>query len=111
MGGNEVPPRGAAHANTGARAIVVGGNIGGLTAAMALQRAGFDPVVLERRRDLHAAQAGGGILLWHGAMRALQELGLAERVEAVGVVCDRVENRTRHGQLLPGEPEREDPAS
>jgi FAD-dependent urate hydroxylase len=81
-------------------AVVIGGNIGGLTAAMALREAGFDPIVLERRDDLHSAQAGGGIVLWHGAMRALQQVGLAERVPAAGTPCERVENRTRHGELL-----------
>jgi 2-polyprenyl-6-methoxyphenol hydroxylase-like FAD-dependent oxidoreductase len=88
-------------------AVVIGGNIGGLTAAMALRQAGFDPIVFERRDDLHSAQAGGGIVLWHGAMRALQQVGLAERVRAAGTPCERVENRTRHGELLRALPMRQ----
>jgi 2-polyprenyl-6-methoxyphenol hydroxylase-like FAD-dependent oxidoreductase len=87
------------------KAIVVGAGIGGLTAAIALRRAGIDVAVLERVRDLHDVQAGGAIHLWHNGMRGLQRLGVAERVEALGgrgAVLERTEFCNRSGKRLFG---------
>jgi 2-polyprenyl-6-methoxyphenol hydroxylase-like FAD-dependent oxidoreductase len=64
------------------RAIVVGGGIGGLTAAVALRRAGVEAVVFEKAGELR--EIGAGISLWANAMKALQKLGLYEAVLAVG---------------------------
>ncbi|MFI0986876.1 FAD-dependent monooxygenase [Streptomyces exfoliatus] len=60
------------------RAIVVGGGIGGLTAAVALHRNGWQVTVLERAADL--APVGAGIGLAPNAQRALDVLGLGDRV-------------------------------
>lgn len=63
----------------GARSVlVVGGGIGGLAAAIALDGAGRRPVVLERAHDV--APVGAGLSLWPNAVRALSRLGLAEAV-------------------------------
>lgn len=59
-------------------AIVVGGGIGGLSAAIGLGRAGWRVTVTERARELPAV--GAGITLWPNALRALEELGLGERL-------------------------------
>src|SRR5215210_586326 len=66
------------------RVIIIGGGIGGLTAAAALRRAGVDTVVLERRTQLEELHSGGGMVLWHNAIRGLQHVGLAERIQAAG---------------------------
>ncbi len=65
-----------------AKAIIVGGGIGGLTAAIALRRVGVDAAVFEKAGGLR--EIGAGISLWVNAMRALERLGLADAVRAAG---------------------------
>lgn len=76
------------------RALIVGAGIGGLTAAIALRRAGFDVVVFERRADPRMIEFGGGMVLWTNATRALSKLDLLERVKHEGVPLERFEWRT-----------------
>ncbi len=64
------------------KAILVGGGIGGLAAAVALLRAGLDVVVAERASELR--EVGAGLTVWPNAMKALRALGLDEPVWAVG---------------------------
>ena len=59
-------------------AVVVGGGIGGLTAAVALGRRGWDVTVLERATSLEPV--GAGIALAPNAVRALDTLGLGDAV-------------------------------
>ena len=70
------------------RVLVVGGGIGGLSAAIGLRQAGYDVDVIERNPawDVY----GVGIIQPGNALRALHELGLAH--EAV-----------RHGQATVGD--------
>jgi 2-polyprenyl-6-methoxyphenol hydroxylase-like FAD-dependent oxidoreductase len=58
------------------KAIVIGGGIGGLTAAIALRQAGIEAHVYERASALR--EIGAGISLWANAIHALDELGLAD---------------------------------
>lgn len=60
------------------RAVVVGAGIGGLTAAVALHREGWQVTVLERAADL--APVGAGIGLAPNSQRALDVIGLGDRV-------------------------------
>ncbi|WP_395359565.1 FAD-dependent monooxygenase [Streptomyces sp. YH02] len=60
------------------RAVVIGAGIGGLTAAVALHRNGWQVTVLERAADL--APVGAGIGLAPNAQRALDVIGLGDRV-------------------------------
>ena len=62
------------------KALVIGGGIGGLTAAIALRQAGHDVAVFERREELEEVHSGGGMVLWHNAIRALKELGLSDQI-------------------------------
>ena len=78
--------------------VVVGGGIGGLTAALALQRDGHEVVVAERRTG--DEQEGAGISLWPNAMRVLETLGLAAALEASAVAGVRGAIRTRRGREL-----------
>jgi 2-polyprenyl-6-methoxyphenol hydroxylase-like FAD-dependent oxidoreductase len=66
------------------KVLVIGGGIGGLTLAVGLRRAGMEAVVFERRKELEELHSGGGMVLWHNAIRGLQEVGLAEQMIAVG---------------------------
>lgn len=67
-------------ARTGRSAVVVGGGIGGLAAAVALRRTGWDVTVLERSAGV--GEIGAGLTLMANAQRALRELGLATIVGA-----------------------------
>ncbi|MFI2607449.1 FAD-dependent monooxygenase [Kitasatospora sp. NPDC018619] len=61
-------------------AVVVGGGIGGLAAAIGLRLAGWEVTVVERSAVLD--DAGAGISLAANGMRALAALGVGEAVEA-----------------------------
>src|SRR5882757_5119158 len=76
-------------------AVVVGAGIGGLGAAIALHRAGWQVRVLERAREF--TPIGAGITLWPNAVRALAALGVTVRGrEATGLGGIR----NRSGQWL-----------
>jgi 2-polyprenyl-6-methoxyphenol hydroxylase-like FAD-dependent oxidoreductase len=66
------------------RAIVVGGGIGGLAAAIPLARHGWHVEVLEQAQAL--ASAGTALGMWPQAMRALAVLGLGAPARAAGPV-------------------------
>jgi 2-polyprenyl-6-methoxyphenol hydroxylase-like FAD-dependent oxidoreductase len=60
------------------KVIVIGGGIGGLTAAIALHKAGIEAHAYERASALR--EVGAGISLWANALHALDELGLADAI-------------------------------
>jgi salicylate hydroxylase len=62
---------------------VVGGGIGGLTAALSLLTAGFDVHVYEQATRL--SEVGAGVQVSPNASRILHRLGLAEELERNGV--------------------------
>ncbi|MET9886101.1 FAD-dependent monooxygenase [Streptomyces sp. NPDC006430] len=62
----------------GNTAVVVGGGIGGLAAAIGLRRIGWQVTVVERAPMLE--DAGAGISLAANGLRALDELGVGEAV-------------------------------
>nr|WP_274637152.1 FAD-dependent oxidoreductase [Microbacterium bovistercoris] len=64
--------------------LVVGGGIGGLSAAIALRQQGFDVTVIERYPDLHASVFGVGIIQPGNALRALDAIGCADACVAGG---------------------------
>jgi salicylate hydroxylase len=81
------------------RAVVVGGGIGGLTAAVALARQGVEVVVLEQAAVL--APVGASLQLGPNATRLLGELGLLDAARAVGSRPDAVELlRWENGEVL-----------
>lgn len=53
---------------------IVGGGIGGIAAAVALNQAGIDATVYERAPQLR--EVGAGMMLWPNATRVLQAFGL-----------------------------------
>jgi salicylate hydroxylase len=62
------------------RALIVGAGIGGLTAALAIARAGFDVAIFERTPVLE--EFGAGLQLTPNATRILGRLGALETVRA-----------------------------
>lgn len=63
------------------RMLIVGGGIGGLTAAIALARTGMSATLMER--SVFLDETGAGIQLGPNATRALRELGVLDAVQAV----------------------------
>ncbi|HKU41230.1 MAG TPA: FAD-dependent monooxygenase [Polyangiales bacterium] len=80
------------------RALVVGAGIGGLAAAIALSRAGFSVIVLERASELR--ELGFALLLAPNAMRALRVLGVADQVTTRAEVAREGQLRTTTGRVL-----------
>jgi 2-polyprenyl-6-methoxyphenol hydroxylase-like FAD-dependent oxidoreductase len=81
--------------------LIAGGGIGGLSAAISLKRAGHRVTVFESAKTRQSVQEfGGGIVLWHNAMRALAALGVAEEVLAAGSRVTRAEQLTWTGRPL-----------
>lgn len=64
-------------------AIIIGGGIGGLCAAIALQQKGIKVKVFERAADLK--EVGAGLSLWRNAVHALESIGLSEALHALSV--------------------------
>jgi 2-polyprenyl-6-methoxyphenol hydroxylase-like FAD-dependent oxidoreductase len=83
-------------------AAIIGGGIGGLTAAIALRQVGIEAVVYERALKLE--EVGAGLSLWTNAMQALRTLGLAEAVEAAGGCVEQSQVRTWDGRVLAAMP-------
>jgi 2-polyprenyl-6-methoxyphenol hydroxylase-like FAD-dependent oxidoreductase len=78
--------------------VIVGGGIGGLTAARSLRRDGNEVVVLERRAT--SVEAGAGISLWPNATRVLRDLGLGPALESSAISEGRATIRTWRGRAL-----------
>jgi len=80
------------------KAIIIGGGIGGVTAAIALQRAGIDVTVFERADVL--LEVGSGLPLWPGALRGIKKLGLTSVLEALGPSIGAGNITTWRGEVL-----------
>lgn len=85
------------------RIVIVGAGIGGLATALSLEAAGFGDIrIYERVPEIQGL--GVGINLLPHAMRELTELGLADRVAALGVAPTTLAYYNRHGQRIWSEP-------
>ena len=80
------------------RVLIVGGGIGGLTAALALGQAGFDVHVYEQAAVLR--EVGAGLALGPNAVRVLHRLGLADALRAVGVASLSWDERDWHSGAI-----------
>ena len=86
--------------------LVAGGGIGGLAAALALVRRGFDVRVLEQAPEI--GEIGAGIQLGPNAFAAFDALGVGERARARAVYTDAMVmhdavDESLVGRILTGE--------
>ncbi len=73
------------------KALIIGGGIGGVSAAIALQRVGIEAVVFEQADTLR--EIGAGLSVWTNAVKALRKLGAGDSVLASGSIIERFEAR------------------
>ncbi|MGW1095027.1 FAD-dependent monooxygenase [Streptomyces sp. NPDC002455] len=83
---------------TTSRAVVIGSGIGGLTAAAALHRSGWQVTVLERAASLEPV--GAGISLAPNSQRALDVIGLGDEVRSLAAWQGDGGIRTPSGRWL-----------
>jgi 2-polyprenyl-6-methoxyphenol hydroxylase-like FAD-dependent oxidoreductase len=80
------------------RAIIAGGGIGGLCAAIGLRGAGIEAEVHEKAAGLR--EVGAGLSLWPNALDALDRLRLGGAVRATGAPTMTGTGRDRDGQVI-----------
>ena len=79
------------------KVIVVGGGPVGLIAALALEKAGIDFVMLERRPNV-VIDAGSNLVLLPIGLRAFYQLGLHDQLNAVSSPLDRIHRMDHTGR-------------
>jgi 2-polyprenyl-6-methoxyphenol hydroxylase-like FAD-dependent oxidoreductase len=77
---------------------IIGGGIGGSTAALALRQAGFECEVFEQAPAL--LDVGAAIALWPNAMRVLDRLNLTEKILERAGVMKEIVWLDQHGRLI-----------
>ena len=85
------------------RAVVVGGGLGGIAAALALVRAGIDVGVYEQAQQL--AEVGAGVSLAPNGLRMLARLGVGEQVGRAGARYVSAQLRFSDGSAVRHEPD------
>ena len=81
-----------------ARIAIIGGGIGGLTAALALKQLGFQSEVFEQAPAL--LDVGAAIAIWPNAMHVLERLQLSEKILEKAGVMEEIEWRDQNGFLI-----------
>src|SRR5690349_15865365 len=80
------------------RIAIIGGGIGGLTAALALRQAGYEPEVFEQAPAL--LDVGAAIAIWPNAMRVLDRLEVGEKIREHAGEMDEIRWLDQHGRLI-----------
>ncbi|WP_049557440.1 FAD-dependent monooxygenase [Nonomuraea sp. SBT364] len=80
------------------KVIIVGGGIGGLATAVAFHQRGWQVEVLERAAEF--TEVGAGLTIQPNGLRALDALGLGERLRAGGLADPLAGIRSRRGDWL-----------
>jgi len=78
--------------------IVIGAGIGGLSAALALERLGVEAVVCERAPVLE--EIGAGVALWPHALHALDRIGVGASIRALAGPAVDAQMRRPDGKVL-----------
>jgi FAD-dependent urate hydroxylase len=78
--------------------IVIGAGMGGLTAGIALQQAGYTVELYDRVRELRPA--GAAISLWSNGVKVLNHLGLSQEIASIGGQMDRMAYYSHIGEKL-----------
>ena len=80
------------------KVVVVGAGMGGLTAAVAMQQAGYEVEIYDRVSELRPA--GAGISLWSNGVKVLNKLGLGPQIANIGGPMQQMAYYTKTGELL-----------
>lgn len=80
------------------RVIIAGGSIAGLTLANALERAGIDYVLLEKRQV--APNIGQSLLVLPCTSRVLEQLGIADLLKQIAIPIHTREHYDGDGKLF-----------
>ncbi|KRE90279.1 2-polyprenyl-6-methoxyphenol hydroxylase [Paenibacillus sp. Soil766] len=80
------------------KAIVIGAGIGGLCTALSLQQQGWRVSIYDKATSLR--EAGAGIVLAANAMKALDLLGIGEKVRNVGAAVVHADIRNWDGKII-----------
>ena len=81
-----------------AQIAIIGGGIGGLTAALALRQSGFQAEVFEQAPAL--LDVGAAIALWPNAMRVLDRLQLSNRILERAGLMEQIQWLDQDGFLI-----------
>jgi 2-polyprenyl-6-methoxyphenol hydroxylase-like FAD-dependent oxidoreductase len=84
------------------KAIIIGGGIGGVAAAIALERVGLECDIFEQAEELR--EVGSALSIWANAWQALEILGVSRTLLALGANVARLETRTSDGRVLAAMP-------
>lgn len=84
--------------NSQVRVAVIGGGIGGASAAIALRKEGFDVQVYEQAPELK--EVGAGIGLRPPSVQCFKDWGIFEAIEAVSTQSSHMEILASNGTLL-----------
>jgi 2-polyprenyl-6-methoxyphenol hydroxylase-like FAD-dependent oxidoreductase len=77
---------------------IIGGGIGGLTAALVLQQSGFQFDVYEQAPALH--DVGAAIAIWPNAMRILRRINISEKILEKAGVMEEIRWVDQNGWLI-----------
>lgn len=80
------------------RVLISGAGIGGLSAGIALKRAGFDVTVYERHPELRTA--GAGLNVWPNGVRVLYGLGLKDEFDRTANLLDWYTTYSSSGEMI-----------
>src|SRR5882757_8924171 len=80
------------------RIAIVGGGIGGLTAALALRARGLDVSVFEQAEVVR--EIGAGVSIHPNAARLLRRIGLDDQLRKIGSPISGITLRTSHGEAI-----------
>ena len=79
-------------------ALIIGGGIAGLTAAVALRQYGIDSRVFEQADDLRKTQVGSGLSLGYNVTRAFKHLDLLDELTGPAASITGLEFTTNKGR-------------